>query len=63
MMQTAKSRFLLLVLILGVSGCGLKGPLYLPAEEPAVAADKQENVEAPDDETDDKAKKKDNDIR
>jgi predicted small lipoprotein YifL len=40
---TALARCLLVAMVLGVSGCGLKGDLYLPEAEPPAA-------EAPDEE-------------
>jgi len=35
-MQTAKTTLLILICASALGACGLKGPLYLPEEKPAV---------------------------
>ncbi len=60
-MQLMKTRLLLLLLFTSLAGCGLKGPLYLPAEEPAAPADKVKNTAAANETTEKENKKKDSD--
>ncbi len=48
-MQTVKTTFLVLIYIALLGACGLKGPLYLPDENPVTQPDtEQESVEAAD---------------
>jgi len=61
LMQTAKTRLLLLILFIGLTGCGLKGPLYLPVEESAAPAGNPENAAATPEATEKEKKKKDSD--
>ncbi len=60
-MQLMKTRLLLLILFTSLTGCGLKGPLYLPVEESAAPADKVKNTAAVNEVTEKENKKKDSD--
>ena len=60
-MQLVNTRFFLLLLIIGLAGCGLKGPLYLPAEQAAVPAETPGNTAAAAETTEKEKKKKDSD--
>lgn len=61
LMQTVKTRLLMLTCLLWLTACGLKGPLYLPDEVPATQADTRQGPEPDAEETasKDTAKKKD----
>ncbi len=54
LMQTAKSTFLAILLALLfaslLGACGLKGPLYLPQDEPAAKPDAEQSTEPSEDE-------------
>jgi predicted small lipoprotein YifL len=55
-MQTAKATLLMLICVGLLGACGLKGPLYLPQDEPAT----QSATEAlADDDEDEEERKKD----
>jgi predicted small lipoprotein YifL len=55
-MQTVKTTVVLLICVVLLSACGLKGPLYLPDEnpvsEPAAEQDSNEGTDAEDKEND-----------
>jgi predicted small lipoprotein YifL len=44
LMQTVKSTLLALLISCLLAGCGLKGPLYLPTDEPAAKPDTEQNA-------------------
>ncbi len=56
-MQTVKTLLLFLAIFAGLTACGLKGPLYLPAEEPVAGTETPAQAEDADKDTQEKKKK------
>ena len=53
-MQTVKITFLILILLVLLGACGLKGPLYLPNESPVSEAAIEQEADPTVDETEEK---------